>query len=130
MWVLDTNTVAYWYRGDGNVGERCKNTPRSRVALPAVVVYEIEVGLRRRPEALRRRTWFDALVGAVRVLPFDAAAARASAEIRAQLEASGHPIGPLDTLIAGTTLAVGGTLVTRNRREFDRVPGLRVEDWY
>jgi hypothetical protein len=47
-----------------------------------------------------------------------------------RLEADGTPIGPLDTLIAGTALACRGVIVTRNVSEYGRVPGLIVEDWY
>ena len=50
-------------------------------------------------------------------------------EIRASLEAQGLPIGPLDNLIAGTALSLNATLVTHNTKEFNRVKGLRIEDW-
>lgn len=63
------------------------------------------------------------------ILPFDAADARAAAEVRADLKRKGTPIGPYDTLIAGQALARGLIVVTGNRREFERVAGLRVEDW-
>ena len=49
---------------------------------------------------------------------------------RARLEGLGTPIGPLDTLIAGTALAHRAVLVSRNIREFGRVAGLEVVDWY
>ena len=55
---------------------------------------------------------------------------RQAARIRATLEQRGEPIGPIDVLIAGTALAQTAVLVTRNVREFERVPGLQVEDWY
>ena len=64
------------------------------------------------------------------MLPFGPEEARVTAQLRARLESQGTPIGPLDTLIAGTALAHGGVLVTRNLREFARVPGLALEDWY
>jgi tRNA(fMet)-specific endonuclease VapC len=48
----------------------------------------------------------------------------------ALLQKTGTPIGPMDTLIAGTALAHGAVVVTRNIREFKRVRGLRVEDWF
>ena len=67
---------------------------------------------------------------AVSVLPFDHPAARAAATMRAELERRGRPIGPLDNLIAGTALAHRATLVTRNTREFSRLPNLAVLDWY
>ncbi|MBM3788553.1 MAG: type II toxin-antitoxin system VapC family toxin [Acidobacteria bacterium] len=70
------------------------------------------------------------LVGACRVLPFDEMAARTAARIRLDLEARGSPIGPIDTLIAATALAHGAILVTHNVREFERVAGLIIEDWF
>jgi len=50
-------------------------------------------------------------------------------QIRLQLSASGTPIGPNDVLIAAIALTNNLTLVTHNTQEFDRVPGLTVEDW-
>jgi tRNA(fMet)-specific endonuclease VapC len=64
------------------------------------------------------------------VLPFGEAEARTAALIRTDLEQAGTPIGPLDVLIAGTALAHGGTLVTRNVREFGRIRQLNVVNWF
>ena len=63
------------------------------------------------------------------VLAFDPGDARQAGEIRGGLAAAGTPIGPYDVLIAGQARARGITLVTRNAREFSRVPALTVETW-
>ncbi|WP_123834434.1 PIN domain-containing protein [Methylobacterium currus] len=63
------------------------------------------------------------------ILPFDAADAHRAGEIRAALSLAGTPIGPSDVLIAGQASQRGTAPVTRNVREFRRVPGLTVEDW-
>lgn len=63
------------------------------------------------------------------VLPYDAQAAAHSGQLRAELARIGKPIGPYDQMIAGHARAQGLILVTNNLREFERVPGLRVEDW-
>ncbi|MDF1485612.1 PIN domain-containing protein [Ramlibacter sp. H39-3-26] len=63
-------------------------------------------------------------------MPFDAAGAHEAAAIRAELESRGLPIGPHDVLIAGTVRAHGATLVTRNEREFSRVPALQWVNWH
>jgi tRNA(fMet)-specific endonuclease VapC len=63
----------------------------------------------------------------VETLDFDAAAEYG--RVRADLAAKDAPIGPLDTPIAARARAEGLTLVTRDTREFERVPALRVEDW-
>jgi tRNA(fMet)-specific endonuclease VapC len=100
------------------------------VALPSVVLYELEFGLRRSTHPEGRRRQLEQFVRSVTVLPFEEKAARAAAQIRFELERAGAPIGPVDTLIAGTALAWGATLVTRNTREFGRIRGLRTVDWY
>lgn len=63
------------------------------------------------------------------VLEFDEEDARQAGQIRAHLASKGTPIGPYDVLIAGQAMARGLTLVTHDTSEFQRVPGLKVEDW-
>ena len=94
------------------------------------MAYELEIGAlkSRNPEARRRE--LNRLLSVITVLPFDSRAAESSARLRLSIEGAGQKIGPLDTLIAGTVLANGATLVTHNVAEFSRVPGLRVEDWF
>ena len=130
MYVLDTNSVVFFFKGEGRVGERLMARKPTEMALPAIVLYELEVGVLRSKAPARRRQQLDTLLAATGVMPFGPAEARAAAKIRADLERSGEAIGPLDTLIAATALANRGTLVTHNTREFRRVRGLSVEDWY
>ena len=63
------------------------------------------------------------------ILPWDRAAVDATTEIKVALRMAGTPIGPNDTAIAGHAIAAGAVLVTNNVREFERVPGLVLEDW-
>ena len=128
--ALDTNTVIHFFRGAGHVAERLLAVPPSRIALPAVVLYEIEVGMARSPAGERRREQLAELTAVTTLLPFGEDEARAASRVRVALELAGQPIGPLDVLIAGTALAHSATLVTRNVREFSRVEGLQVESWY
>jgi tRNA(fMet)-specific endonuclease VapC len=65
----------------------------------------------------------------LQVLSFGSDAAAHYGQIRAELETGGTPIGPYDMLIAAHARSDGLIVVTRNRREFDRIPGLRVESW-
>lgn len=127
--ALDTNTLSYFMRGEGRVAERLSATPPQQVALPAIVIYEINFGLRH----ARRRSQLDGfarMVQATTVLDFDAEAADHAARIRLELEAAGTPIGPTDLLIAAIARRHARILVTHRVREFTRVPGLEVEDWY
>ncbi|GFM71656.1 hypothetical protein PSCICL_26480 [Pseudomonas cichorii] len=63
------------------------------------------------------------------MLKYDENAAAHTGQLRAELGKAGTPIGPYDQMIAGHARSLGLILVTNNRREFDRVSGLRVEDW-
>ena len=63
------------------------------------------------------------------VLQFDKEDARRCGEVRALLAAAGSPIGPYDLLIAGQAISRNRVVVTRNTREFARVPGLQIENW-
>ena len=130
MYALDTNTVIYFFKGMGRVGRQLLATPPSEVVLPAVVLYELEVGIAKSSSSKKRRAQLDQLLRTISILPFSREQARASTEIRARLEKLGTPIGLLDTLIAGTALQAGATLVTRNVEEFGRVPNLSTENWY
>ena len=130
MYALDTNTVIYFFKGMGRVAERLGATPPCDVRLPAVVLYELEVGIARASSPVRRRAQLAELLAVVGLLPLGAAEARVSARIRARLERLGAGIGPIDALIAGTAAAHGATLVTHNRAEFGRVEGLDLTDWF
>lgn len=130
MYVLDTNTVLDYFRGKGNVAVRLLAVPPGEVALPAIVAYEVWVGVLGSQNAARRVAQFEQFLATVTILPFDSGVARRAASIRHALERRGEGIGPLDTLIAATALAGGDVLVTRNMREFRRVAGLKLVDWY
>jgi tRNA(fMet)-specific endonuclease VapC len=129
MFALDTNTLIYFFKGLHGVDRRLLATPPGDIAIPCVVLYELEVGIAKSKAPKKRRAQLNELLRVTRLVPFDQAAAEASARIRATLEIAGMSIGPMDTLIAGTALAANAVLVSRNTSEFNRVPGLTVENW-
>lgn len=130
MIVPDTNTLIYFFKGQGKVAERLLQTPPGDVAIPSVVLYELEVGIAKSNAPQRRRAQLNELLAWMEILPFGTLESRCAAAIRADLERRGEPIGPIDVLIAGTAFAHAAVLITRNLREFGRIPGLRVDNWY
>ena len=127
--ALDTNTLSYFMRGEGRVAQRLAATAPNRVALPALVVYEVRFGLKRQARQAQLAL-FDKMVQTTTVLNFDGECAEHAADIRVALESAGTPIGPHDLLIAATARRHVRTLVTHNVREFSRVPGLLLDDWF
>ena len=130
MYVLDTNMLIYFFKGQGHVSEHLLNIPPADIAISVITSYEIEVGLAKSTQPNRRRKQFTELLNTIHCISYTPVEAKISAQLRANLEALGKPIGPMDTLIAGTALAHGAILVTHNVNEFSRVPGLMLEDWY
>jgi tRNA(fMet)-specific endonuclease VapC len=130
MFALDTNTLIYFFKGVGRVRERLLAVPPADVAIPSVVLYELEVGIAQSTQPSKRRSQLDSLLAAIAILPFDSAAARRAAGVETVLRGMGTAIGPLDNLIAATALANSATLVTHNMKEFRHVRGLDLADWY
>lgn len=130
MYLLDTNTVIYFFKGLGQVANQLLSHPHHQIAIPAVVLYELETGIAKSTQPEKRRAQLDTLLLTIKILPFSRVEAKATANLRATLERAGQPLGPIDFLIAGTALAHQAILVTHNTREFSRAPGLLWEDWY
>jgi len=129
MYVLDTNILIYFFKGIGNVAQNLLSKSPKDIGIPAIVLFELEVGIKKSKSPQKRIKQLNDLISIVNVLPFGKAEAKASAQIRVQLEKKGTPIGPYDILIAGTALGNQATLVTHNLEEFKRVKNLNVVDW-
>jgi tRNA(fMet)-specific endonuclease VapC len=95
--VLDTNTLIYFFRGQGHVAERLLETPVSEVAISAVTLFELRVGIAKSSSPQQRQRQLDELLSVIELIPFADAESRQAAEIRATLERRGTPIGPLGT---------------------------------
>lgn len=130
MYVLDTNILIYFFKGLGNVPQRLLSVSPKDIAVPAVVIYELEYGITKSSAPKKRQQQLEELCSLVTVLPFGRTEAKVTADIRAKLEKKGTPIGPHDLLIAGTAIANNAVLVTNNIKEFSRVPKLQIENWF
>jgi tRNA(fMet)-specific endonuclease VapC len=133
MICLDTNIAIYvMNRRVPSVRHRLAEQLRlgTEIGFSAIALFELRYGHARsgrRAEADRLLAEF--LAPGIVVLPFDAEDAAHAGDIRAHLERKGTPIGYYDYLIAAQARRRNAALVTANRREFERVPGLMVVDW-
>ena len=127
-WLLDTNAViALLNEPQGKLAAMLRSREPDTVAMSAIVMHELYYGAFKS----QRRDRNLAVVAAIplQVLDFSNADARQAGAIRASLALAGTPIGPYDVLIAGQARNRGLSLVTRNRDEFERVPGLNLVGW-
>jgi tRNA(fMet)-specific endonuclease VapC len=130
MYVLDTNTLIYYFKGQGQVAKNLTAVPPQDIAISTIVLFELQVGIAKSPAPAKRIQQLQQLLSRVNLVPFDHDAALAAATIRAQLERLGTPIGPIDVLIAGVAMSRQEAIVTHNVGEFSRVVGLSIVDWY
>jgi tRNA(fMet)-specific endonuclease VapC len=131
-YLLDTNILSDLIRNPGGaVARRIAQLPaeeRSSLCTSMIVAAELRFGAARKNSA-RLSERVEAILAAIEVLPLGAGADVAYAGLRAKLERSGLPVGGNDLLIGAHVLAADCVLVTDNKSEFRRMPGLRVENW-
>ena len=130
MYILDTNTLIYYFKNQGNVAQNLEAVSPENIVISTIVLFELQVGLAKSMSPTKRSQQLQQLLRRVTLVPFDRDAALAAGTVRPQLEQQGTPIVPMDILIAGTAVALQGTIVTRNGREFSRIVGLPIVDWY
>jgi tRNA(fMet)-specific endonuclease VapC len=99
------------------------------IGLPSIVTHELYFGAHKSAKVQHNLETLRLLFEDFPILEFDQRDAFTAVEIRAVLGVKGTPIGPYDVLIAGQAKARGLVLITNNVGEFNRVDGLRVEDW-
>ena len=128
-YLLDTDVCVHAMRDRLPVLRERFSGEEGRLFISVITLAELAFGSLKSSDPARNDARLAALVARLVVLPFDAAAASAYADIRVALERAGTPIGPNDMLIAAQAQSAGLIMVTGNRREFDRVPGLTVETW-
>ena len=128
-YILDTNLCVRVLRDrPASVRQRFNDTAEE-LAISTVVLTELLHGAAKSARPAENRRAVEDFAARLEVLPFDEAAADHAADIRADLERKGTPIGAYDLLIAGHARSHGLAIVTGNLGEFGRVDGLRCEDW-
>ncbi|HEY1943675.1 MAG TPA: type II toxin-antitoxin system VapC family toxin [Roseiarcus sp.] len=133
VYMLDTNICSFIMRERPLVVLQRMQTAvegQGQIVVSVVTYYEMLLGTIGRKASARHGALVEAFVARVSsILPWERAAAEATARIQKELGAKGMPIGGNDAMIAGHAVSVGCVLVTNNTREFRRVENLRVEDW-
>jgi tRNA(fMet)-specific endonuclease VapC len=128
-YLLDTNIVIYTMQNRPAEIREHFTRHYGVMAISTVTLMELYYGSENSMDPAGNRTAIDGFVARLELLPYDAPAAFHTGLLRKELRSQGQPIGAYDCMIAGHARACGLILVTRNVSEFQRVPGLRVEQW-
>jgi tRNA(fMet)-specific endonuclease VapC len=122
MTIADTDVLIDYLAGKGEADTVERLLRRGAIRTTVVNRFELLAGARNAKQLAR----LVQLLGGAPSLMLDDEAVDVASEIRRYLEESGTAIGMADCMIAGIVISNGGTLLTRNRRHFERVPGLKL----
>ena len=129
-YMLDTNIIAYAKnRRPEHVLQRLMQYRPEDVCISSITMAELEYGVQHSSKPQENQLALLTFLAEIRILPFDSAAAMEYGIIREDLTREGQLIGGNDLLIAAHAKANHLTLVTNNTREFERVKGLKLENW-
>lgn len=128
--MLDTNICVYLIkRKPSHVVDKLRTFKPGEVTVSSITVAELHYGVAKSNQPDRNREALVEFLSPLEVLAFDEIASSHYGDIRNHLEKMGNSIGSMDLLIAAHARSLSLTLITNNLREFERVPGLRTDNW-
>lgn len=127
--MLDTNMCIFTIKNRPEHVREAFNAHHGQLCISTVTLMELVFGAEKSSNPQRNLAVVEGFAARLEVLKYDWEAAANTGQLRAELAKLGTPIGPYDQMIAGHARSQGLILVTNNTREFERVPGLRIEDW-
>ena len=131
-YLLDSNICIYAMAGrHPQVLQRMQKAGKQALCVDAIVVSELAFGVAKSDPSFqaRNKLQLQKFLGCVTVLEWPSAAMWTYGQIRNMLRVSGQQIGELDLLIGAHALHAGLIVVTNNTREFERIEGLKLENW-
>ncbi len=128
-YLLDTNIIIYTIKNRPIVVRDKFNQHVGQMAISTVTIGELMYGVERSAQPEKNLADVEGLIARLEVIDFDQSSAEHFGDIRASLFRTGQPIGPYDMMLAGHARSKGLILVTNNVKAFERVAGLRIENW-
>jgi len=128
-YMLDTNICIFTIKNKPEQVRQTFNRHQGQLCISSITLMELIYGAEKSAVPEKNLTIVEGFTARLEVLDYDPLAASHTGQLRAELAKAGTPIGPYDQMIAGHARSQGFILVTNNIREFERVPGLRIEDW-
>lgn len=129
-YLIDTNICIYiMNERPAEVIRRFKQFELGEIGISTITVSELQYGVAKSIHREKNQQRLEEFIAPLEVLTYDEIAARAYGDIRLRLEKCGHPIGPLDLLIAAQAVSRNLVVVTNNDKEFKRIKALKLENW-
>ena len=128
-YMLDTNICIYTIKNRPSQIRDAFIRHQDQLCVSTVTAMELIYGAEKSAVPEKNLGVIEGFLARLAVMDYDVHAAEHTGQLRAELQKQGKPIGPYDQMIAGHARSLGLILVANNEREFERVPGLRIENW-
>jgi tRNA(fMet)-specific endonuclease VapC len=129
QYMLDTNICIYVIKNRPTELRQQFNRLAEQICISAITLAELYYGVEKSSRRIQNLQAVEQFVARLEALPFSVEAAAHYGQVRAELERVGWPAGAHDMLIGAHARSAGLIVVTNNLREFERIPGLRTENW-
>ncbi len=129
-YILDTDTVSFYLKNKESVVEQLKEAIKGEclVGITLITHYEILSGLKLKHSEKYLKSYLN-FSKEINIYPLTEKSVELSSEIYASLRKKGNPLDDIDILIAGIAIENKNTLVTGNASHFNRIRGLKLDDW-
>ncbi len=130
LYMLDTNICIYIIKQKPlDVINKFTKLKPEQVSVSSITVSELQYGVVKSQHKTKNNYALQEFLSPLNIEPFDFNSALIYGELRLRMEKSGKQIGSFNTLIAAHAISIGATLVTNNLKEFQRIKGLKLENW-
>ena len=130
IYYLDSNICVYFLKGlYPSIMENIQNINPNNIKIPSIVKAELLYGAEKSQQKAKNLSTINRFLEPFEIIPFDDDCSILYSKIRSSMELKGTIIGPNDYIIAATVLAKNGILVTNNKKEFERIKSLKIENW-
>jgi tRNA(fMet)-specific endonuclease VapC len=129
MLLLDTDTVIYNMKGNGNVQENLCQHINDSISISVITLMELYYGARKSQKAANNLAKIKMLEQSIEIIPVGLESTEIFGLLKAQLEFEGNRLDDFDLIIASCALSHNLTLVTNNIKHFQRIDGLKLANW-
>jgi tRNA(fMet)-specific endonuclease VapC len=129
LYLLDTNICIYAMKGELSVLRKFREHGQQGLAISSLVLAEMAYGVEKSHRKEANAAALAKFQAAMHIVPWDESAMWHFASHYHRLRTAGTPIGEIDLLLGCQALGLGATFVTNNTREFERIDGLKLENW-
>jgi tRNA(fMet)-specific endonuclease VapC len=126
--LLDTDICSAHLRRPASLAHRFVQYT-SQIAISSVTLAELYAGAYKHSQANRLLTLIGDLLEEVQIIDFDSACAETFGKVRGTLLQQGISVPTTDLMIASAALVYDLTMVTHNTKDYENIPGLRLDDW-